>query len=174
MLFLKKIISVQILIKRLLTKVRHLICLFNLSKLNIYSCYNRSIVFLCEIAFFLKRKNKKQKTKPKKKKKKPEILIERFYLKQHTWYAFFNMNTYICAFFLLVGHKPNHFHLVFLNFSLFLLFAFWKSGTNLKKMGQRGGSGWRARSHPTTAPLLLYGHVNSNHSAKLSGNIFFL
>ena len=163
----------QILIKRLLTKVRHLICLFNLSKLNIYSCYNRSIVFLCEIALFLKTKNKKQKTKPKKK-KKAEILIERFYLNQHTWYAFFNMNTYICVYFLLVAHKPNHFHLVFHNFSLFLLFAFWKRGTNFKKMGQRGGSEWRARSHPTTAPLPLYGHVNSNHSAKRSGNIFFL
>ena len=59
--------------------------------------------------------------------------MKRFYLKQHTWYVFFNMNTYICVFFLLLGHKANHFHLVFRNFSLFLLFGFWKRSTNSKR-----------------------------------------
>ena len=43
------------------------------------------------------------------------------------------MNTYICVFFLLLGHKANHFHLVFPNFSLFLFFDFWKKGTNFKR-----------------------------------------
>ena len=45
------------------------------------------------------------------------------------------MNTYICVFFLLLGHKANHFHLVFPNFSLFLFFDFWKKGHKFQKRG---------------------------------------
>ena len=61
------------------------------------------------------------------------------------------MNTYICVFFLLLEHKANHFHLVFANFSLFMLF---EKGVQISK-GRGGGGGSVAPNDP---PPPLYGH----------------
>ena len=74
------------------------------------------------------------------------------------------MNTYICVFFLLLGHKANHFHLVFCNFSLFLFFAFWKRGTNFKR-----GVGCTQRP-PTLRLWVIYLFSGSlyNYKGKLS------
>ena len=99
-----------------------LICLFHFSFSLEYSCYDSFLVFLLWKSLM---KNNYRNTYW-------QILFKPTYLSN----AVFNMNTYICFFFLLVGHKPNHFLLVFPNFSFFLsfFFAFWKWDTDFKDM----------------------------------------
>ena len=57
-------------------------------------------------------------------------------------------NTYICVFFLLVGNKANHFHLVFPNFSLFLFFLLFEKEAQISK----GGGSVATNGPPTLRP----------------------
>ena len=71
---------------------------------------------------------------------------------------FFKMNTYICVFFLLLGHKANHFHLDFPNFSFFCFLIFEKRGTNSKRGGLVAPN--VPPPHPTGLMPITYIHTN--------------